>query len=133
MTAIEILDLKQVVDRFNYSVMNGESARINDYLKHTCDDTERHEKMKLYLLLQKIMVTDVAHFSFIKKDGTIREAFGTRSYNLIQAMSKAVSPVGNGPERIVRGDAISYYDIEKKDWRSLKISNLISVNTEYII
>jgi hypothetical protein len=62
----------------------------------------------------------IVHFSFQKKDGSIREAFGTLKADLIS------TPSGEGlkinPEIVA-----TYFDIEAKAWRSYTIANLIAI------
>ena len=72
-------------------------------------------KLKAAMLLGKGV-----HFKFLKKDGTVREAFGT----LAQA---AINYIPNGlghpaPERVQR-----YWDLEKAEYRCFLKANLQAV------
>jgi hypothetical protein len=53
-------------------------------------------------------------FSFIKKDGTMRNAIGTLHENLIPEGMKPKDPSAN-----FAGDNLKYFDLEKNAWRSL--------------
>lgn len=100
----------------------------------------------------------IAHFTFEKSDGTLREAFGTRNNDLIpkyeeKAVERLVEEsrdflVGFGTGTLIKGDDvrlneaikpflpkekrdytpnennISYYDLEKKAWRSFNFDKL---------
>ena len=63
----------------------------------------------------------IAHFSFLKKDGTLREAWGTTAHNLIKANVN-----GNGIDRD-SVNCVCYWDVEKGGFRSLRFENLIQV------
>jgi hypothetical protein len=55
------------------------------------------------------------HFSYFKKDGTLRNATGTLNEGLIPEEMKPKDASINC------GNNLKYYDLEKSDWRSLCI------------
>lgn len=59
-------------------------------------------------------------FTYRKKDGTEREAYGTRNTDII-TLNDAM-PSGNGSEK---NGVITYYDIDAKGWRSFITENFI--------
>lgn len=61
------------------------------------------------------------NFSYKKIDGTIREARGTLDFNMIPEESH---PIGTG--KATSDSTISYFDLDKNAWRSLRTDNLIS-------
>jgi hypothetical protein len=67
--------------------------------------------------LKKKMQTDIVEFRYKKADGTIRQAFGTLRSDKVPAL------VGSGRKHAewVR----TYYDVEKEEWRSFKLVNLL--------
>lgn len=72
------------------------------------------------------MKSGISHFMFVKKDGSIREAFGTLVPALIENMA--------GPKAATDGRATaanptsqSYFDIGAGDWRAYVIENLLAV------
>ena len=65
------------------------------------------------------------HFTYRKKDGTEREAYGTRNIDII-AGNDAI-PSGFGSTK--RG-VITYYDIDSEGWRSFRIENFIGFKTD---
>lgn len=64
------------------------------------------------------------HFTYRKKDGSEREAYGTRNTDII-TLNDAM-PSGNGSEKT---GVITYYDLNSKGWRSFKIENFIGFKT----
>ena len=78
-------------------------------------------KAQMIETLKAKMQSGVAHFIYLKKDGTIREAWGTTASNLMRATQ-------NG--RGLSGDdvnTVKYYDIVKGGYRSLRYENLLQV------
>lgn len=71
--------------------------------------------------LKKQMMNGVAHFVYMKKDGTIREAWGTTCETLA-----AKHTVGTGITRELY-KTTAYYDIERGSWRSFRWENIIAV------
>lgn len=78
--------------------------------------------------LKKRMKDDVVHFTFKKKDGSIRQAYGTRANDvLIQRDS-----VPDGNQKQSRG-TFPYFDIERRAWRCFKIETLMDIDRGYTI
>lgn len=78
-------------------------------------------KAQMIETLKAKMQSGVAHFIYLKKDGTLREAWGTTASNLMRATQ-------NG--RGLSGDdvnTVKYYDIVKGGYRSLRYENLLQV------
>ena len=73
--------------------------------------------------IKRILASGDVYFSYLKKDGTVREAYGTRNTNIINEYN--ASPKGNSAEK---NGVITYYDIEFEGWRSFKIENFIGFN-----
>lgn len=70
-------------------------------------------------ILKMRMHYGVVSFSYIKKDGTTREAHGTLKRNLLPAL------VGTG--RKPSKDLFVYYDTEAQGWRSFYKHNLLTI------
>lgn len=70
--------------------------------------------------LRTKLTEGIAHFAFQKKDGSIREAFGT-----VQAERIAI-PSGEGPKTNQETTGV-YFDLGSNAWRSYTIANLIAV------
>lgn len=63
----------------------------------------------------------IAHFVYLKKDGTIREAWGTTQSNIAKAKIN-----GRGTNRELY-KTTAYYDVEKGEWRSFRWETLVQV------
>ena len=63
----------------------------------------------------------VAHFIFIKKNGEVREAWGTTNHALSRAKTN-----GRGESR-ENFCTTAYFDVEKGDWRSLRWEAIVKV------
>ena len=71
--------------------------------------------------LKTKLANGVAHFVFLKKDGTLREAWGTTQNNIAKAKIN-----GRGVNRELY-KTTAYYDVEKGEWRSFRWETLIKV------
>jgi hypothetical protein len=71
--------------------------------------------------LKEKMRNNVAHFIFIKKDGSVREAWGTTNKSLV---AKYVKGWGESRENYA---TTAYYDVEKGGWRSLRWESIVKV------
>ena len=71
------------------------------------------KNIKLKLALYK----GVVEFRFVKADGSVRQAFGTLKGDLIPALV--------GSDRKRADNVQTYWDCEKKEWRSFKRINLL--------
>lgn len=78
-------------------------------------------KAQLIEILKVKLHSSVAHFVYLKKDGSLREAWGTTNHNLIASKVN-----GNGiPRDYVK--CVCYFDVEKGAFRSLRFENLIQI------
>lgn len=93
---------------------------------------ETFQLMILIFELKKRMKEEVTHFSFRKKDGSIRQAYGTRASEVIVRHEGAVLPPEekrpNGS-----GGTFPYFDIERQAWRSFKLESLLDIDRGYTI
>jgi hypothetical protein len=71
--------------------------------------------------LKEKLRNGVAHFIFIKKNGEVREAFGTTN-----AAVAAKYTNGNGISREYF-KTTAYFDIEKGEWRSFRWESIVKV------
>lgn len=78
-------------------------------------------KAMMIVNLKKQMKNGLAHFVYLKKDGSVREAFGTTNKALV---SKYIN--GNGISR-EHFATTAYFDVEVGAWRSFRWENLIAV------
>ena len=72
-------------------------------------------------LLQAKLMNGTAHFLYKKKNGELREAFGT-------LLNKVVTNNVNGwGESRKLYNCQAYFDIEEQAWRSFKYENLVTI------
>lgn len=71
--------------------------------------------------LKEKLRNGVAHFIFIKKNGEVREAWGTTSKSLVE---KYVNGRGCSREAF---KTTAYFDIEKGEWRSFRWESIVKV------
>lgn len=62
----------------------------------------------------------VTHFIYVKKDGSLRVAKGTRNFDFIPSEDV---PTGGGNE--MPDNIETYYDVDKGAWRCLDINRLL--------
>ena len=102
--------------------MNGMTAhRANVIARRTGSEAMGIIKAQMIDLLKAKLQSGVAHFVYMKKDGSLREAWGTTASNLMKATQ-------NG--RGLSGDAVNtvkYFDVEAGGYRSLRFENLVQV------
>lgn len=79
--------------------------------------------MKAMLIdtLKAKLAGGVAHFVFKKKDGSLREAWGTTQRNIANAKTN-----GRGVSREIY-KTTAYFDVERGEWRSFRWENLVQV------
>ena len=103
-------------------VVNGMTAhRANVIMARTGSATMGVIKAQMIDLLKEKLRNGVAHFLYIKKDGSLREAFGTTN-----AAVAAKYTNGNGISREYF-KTTAYFDIEKGEWRSFRWESLVKV------
>lgn len=78
------------------------------------------------MLLQEKMLEQAVRFQFRKKDGSVRDAVGTRKRELM------VLPSGDlwepkGPQKPECPTTIGYFDLEKQMWRSFICTEFIGL------
>jgi hypothetical protein len=71
--------------------------------------------------LKTKLANGVAHFVYLKKDGTVREAWGTTKSEFAAAKTN-----GRGVSRELY-KTTAYYDIEQGGWRSFRWETLVQV------
>ena len=92
---------------------------------------EIFRQMVLIEELKKRMKEDVVNFTFTKKDGSNRTAFGTRASDVIVRHEGAAVP----PESHRNGatGTFPYFDIERQAWRSFRVGYLSGINRGYTV
>ena len=111
-----------IVAKNSMVVVNGNtSRRANVIARRIQNDAMCVVKAQMIDLLKAKLHSGVAHFIYTKKDGTLREAWGTTSTNLMKANIN-----GRGVSRDFV-NCVCYWDCEKGGFRSLRFENLVQV------
>lgn len=97
------------------------AARMNVIAERTQNLLMAGAKAMMIEAFKEKLRNGVAHFVFIKKDGSIREAFGTTN-----AAIAAKHTNGNGISREYY-KTTAYFDVEKGEWRSFRWESLVRV------
>ena len=102
--------------------MNGMTAhRANVIARRTGSEAMGIIKAQMIDLLKAKLQSGVAHFIYIKKDGSLREAWGTTASNLMKATQNGRGLSGD------QVNTVKYYDVMVGGYRSLRIENLVQV------
>ncbi|MBQ3247263.1 MAG: DUF2693 domain-containing protein [Alistipes sp.] len=102
--------------------MNGMTAhRANVIARRTGSEAMGIIKAQMIDLLKAKLQSGVAHFLYMKKDGTLREAWGTCASNLMKATQNGRGLSGD------QVNTIKYYDVMSGGYRSTRYENLVQV------
>ncbi len=80
--------------------------------------------------LKRMMASEIVHFTYVKNDGTLRRAYGTRDPAVIR-------PHCGEPAR--RGEAdrplrtFAYFDMVRDDWRAFRPESIVEIDSNYQI
>ena len=103
-------------------IVNGMTAhRANVIARRTGSETMGVVKAQMIDLLKAKLQSGVAHFLYMKKDGALREAWGTCSGNLMRATQNGRGLSGD------QVNTVKYYDVMVGGYRSLRYENLVQV------
>ena len=97
------------------------AVRMNVIAERTQNLLIAGAKAMMIQNLKEKLRNGVAHFLYIKKDGTIREAWGTTNAALAHKYTN-----GNGVSREIF-KTTAYFDIEKSSWRSFRWESIVKV------
>jgi hypothetical protein len=78
-------------------------------------------KAQMIDLLKVKLQSGVAHFLYMKKDGSLREAWGTCAGNLMKATQNGRGLSGD------QVNTVKYFDVEAGGYRSTRYENLVQV------
>lgn len=102
--------------------VNGMTAhRANVIARRTGSTAMGVIKAQMIDLLKAKLQNGVAHFVYMKKDGTLREAWGTCASNLMKATQNGRGLSGD------QVNTIKYYDVMAGGYRSTRYENLVQV------
>ena len=95
-----------------------DAKRINEITGRPMDECK--EQAKNIAECVKAMKSRIVEFYFIKKDGTVRQAFGTLQDEVILPL------INSDSNRIPNPELVTYYDTVKKSFRSFRKENFKS-------
>ena len=102
--------------------MNGMTAhRANVIARRTGSEAMGIIKAQMIDLLKAKLQSGVTYFLYMKKDGTLREAWGTCASNLMKATQNGRGLSGD------QVNTIKYFDVMAGGYRSLRYENLVQV------
>ena len=96
-------------------------TRMAVIVKRTSSDLMAGAKTMMIDNLKRQMRNGIAHFLYQKKNGELREAWGTTNRSLAQ---KHIN--GNGDSREFYCTT-AYFDMEKGAWRSFRWESIVTV------
>ena len=97
------------------------TTRMAVIAKRTASELMAGAKSMMIEYLKRQMQNGIAHFIFKKKDGSLREAWGTTNRSLAE---KHINGRGVSRECFA---TTAYFDVEKGQWRSFRWENLVAV------
>ena len=97
---------------------------VYDAICAVTDNETANIKADLAADLREEMMARVVEFDFIKKDGSIRHAFGTICPDFLPQVESDGNPK-KAPSASNYG-CFRYYDTEKQAWRAFSVVNIIS-------
>ena len=116
-----MINYNHVMDSTIIGTKNLTIARMTVIASRTKSELIAGTKAMMIENLKQQMNKGIAHFVFIKSDGTLREAWGTTHKDLIKRHIN-----GRGRSREYYGST-AYFDAEKGQWRSFKWENIVAV------
>ena len=102
-------------------ITNGTATRMAVIAARTGSELMAGAKAIMIQQLKEQLRNGVAHFLYIKKNGEIREAWGTTNATLAYKYTN-----GRGVSREIYSTT-AYFDIEKSLWRSFRWESIVKV------
>lgn len=73
----------------------------------------------------------IVHFWFQKSDGTLRSAYGTLVMEIISRHTTLPEPDDSARRDPRQSGIVTYFDLEKDDWRCFKADSVQEIDFEY--
>lgn len=102
-------------------ITNGTATRMAVIAARTGSELMAGAKSIMIQQLKEQLRNGVAHFLYIKKNGEVREAWGTTNATLAYKYTN-----GRGVSREIYSTT-AYFDIEKSAWRSFRWESIVKV------
>lgn len=99
------------------------TSDLSDKIEQKLDN---HASVNAKIVAQ--MHAGIAHFFFLKKDGSVREAYGTLSKPLLEAILGPQEEKEQS-EPVPSSEIVNqiYFDLEAKAFRSFVVANLVAL------
>ena len=109
-----------------------ELGEIATYLHRICNDGSAKKLYEEIEEMKNQMINGYCHFLFKKVNGEVRDAYGTRATDIIEANS---SPKDCKTKKRNTGfnGTFAYFDMIKNDWRCFRIDTLIEIDRDFVI
>lgn len=85
------------------------------------------EKNLVEKLKELLRTRSMIGFTYMKKNGEERHAYGTTNTDSIQAIDENALPSGVGTHK---EGVVCYFDLDKNAWRSFHEDSLITIDTD---
>lgn len=103
---------------------------VADWISMQCgSQNEAYPRIFRFNDLYDLLREGIGHFWFIKRDGTLRSAYGTLVMDII-ARHGGVPEGEQREERAFSGN-VSYFDLEKDAWRCFKADSIQEIDFHY--
>ncbi len=73
----------------------------------------------------------IAHFWFIKRDGSVRSAYGTLNMDIVARHESLSEAKEHRHSRQKMAGVVGYFDLEKSEWRCFKADSIKEIDMEY--
>lgn len=108
-------------------VLSTRAESLRKYIRISRDVDNRKAE------LLEDLETGILKFRYMKRDGSVRYATGTRNPAIIRFINPnanlaSQNEVGNS---LIESDSICYFDFLRRDWRTFVMSRLLSGSTSY--
>ena len=113
------------------TMQNEFRSTVTAWISSHTDTKERMDCIWLFNDVYNALKEGITHFWFFKTDGTLRSAYGTLNQDIIERHG-GIPKKKKGPEKTFSG-AVSYFDLEKDEWRSFKANAIKMMDHDYDI
>ena len=105
-----LMSVANILKKSNVAVLRGNQPNASQALKYAWWFENFRDKLR----------NGIWRFSYFKKDGALREAYGTLCADYIPT-----DRLPKGSEDVPTADTFVYYDIKAQGWRSFRLDNFI--------
>ena len=123
------MEMARRYERHLQLVADPEIARADGFLRTAGTSAGRHERILEELhALKEELDGGVSCFEYIKSDGTLRIAFGTRRPSDIRRFGGSLRDPHRSDES---GSLFPYFDIDRRQWRCFRVDRFVRHNKDF--